>query len=446
MSNRSGSNLYSKRIKCDVPLEQPEPMKRNIQSSFEVIESTVSGDFPYGNDDGLLTQPATMIEEHDSPQPPAPKNCQPKQTGILGFFKKAAARARDSLLSPNKSSKQHPSGDNDQKSYSSQGSERSPLSLPISASCLEKGDEDLEACFSGSSSKYSTAKGVEEVREREDVADKANEDEGTHAVAKKSPSKRKAEDVTSGEISPKVAKLPKVSSNERFHRKTGALNSASYPKMSWRDMRLQLFNDGLSYLPGSGFESYWYIQPYLQGIKKTQLSQFQEGEDYFTSEESLALYAKSNLGWDGVFEVGCGEGRKRSPSDSITIKSPPKRGTLKGEGSPPKKARMSPKAKSNKNAPPPKNAAKNHDSFDDVSVCLPDIQSITRDKLSAAVMALHTSFVSYCAVSSKTSQIMEFMEESVVTGRSRFLYVCGRPGTGKVRLALRFAPFLFADK
>lgn len=426
-------NIYSIRLKYDIPVEQPASMEpEQVQSSLFEIDAKFSDELDHegNNDAGLLTQPAAMVEETESPHP-TPENPQPKQKGLLSYFKQVVNR----LTSPTRSSAQRPSSnDSDKHSHSSRGSAQSSPSVEVSASWGERGDEEVEACFADTSSeRSSTSAAIDGVQAQNDLTAKTNEDSAAPSATKSSPSKRKVEEIA--DIS-RATKVPKVASNETFFRKDRHFSVAIDPKMSWRDMRLQMTNDGMTYVTGNGLSSYFLVHPALVGIKKAQLiSQYKEGEDYFASEESLVQYARDKLGWDGEFESETvPEGRRRSRAEPIKVKSPPKRAGSKRESPPTKKARKSPNANAKMTAAH-KNKQFTANSVDEASLILPDNESTIQGRLLAAQMTLHPGFEgNFCAVSSKTSQISQFMENAVLTGRAGFMYVCGRPGAGKVGL------------
>jgi len=73
------------------------------------------------------------------------------------------------------------------------------------------------------------------------------------------------------------------------------------PDMPWPDMWRFMRNDGWSFLPASSLCDFIYLHPSLKGQKKPDiLSGGIEGEDYFTSEGSVMLYARKFLGWRGA--------------------------------------------------------------------------------------------------------------------------------------------------
>jgi hypothetical protein len=365
-----------------------------------------------------------MIEEHDSPRLPTPsglKSPTKKQSGtLLGFFTK---KVKD-MFTPNRT---------DSKPPSSQDNDESSQSTDPTPSWLGKGDDDLEACFEDSSLKQSSVASSSEIQKKKEAA-RADTDDSTSRTS----SKRKAEDMKSHHV---VAKTLKVDPAEGFDWKNARSSAASDPNMSWRDMRMQLTNDGLSHVTGFGLEAYCYIHPSLKGVNKNELKsgRFKEGEHYFETEDSLMKYARDQFGWAGEIESEALEGGRRSRKESISYKSPPKRAAPEGKGSSYKKPRKSPTSKSIKQNASPTNEPTDSDGILYSQSCLPDLESTVKDKLAAAKMVLHHSYAgTYCAVSSKTSQIMQFMESSVANApsSSRFLYVCGRPGTGKVRYLL----------
>ena len=152
-------------------------------------------------------------------------------------------------------------------------------------------------------------------------------------------------------------------------------------------------------------------------------------------------YAKNKLGWAGEITTEAPEGKRRSQHrEPLNVQPSPKRSAPSEIDRPSKKSRTSPHTKANEtmDCDSSKDDVSPEDEDDIDSICLPDGESIVKDKLEAAQMVLHQSFSgNYCAVSAKTSQIMEFMATAVANSADgdpspAFLYVCGRPGTGKV--------------
>lgn len=363
-------------------------------------------------DNALFTQPA-MIETYESPtrQPPTPK--KPK-LGILGYLKK--------VLTPtlNRSNGMH-SAPQDAETGSSP---------TLSASCLEKGDEEIEACFADSTQKQSPTP-MSLVKEGTALGPNIFSMEA-------SPLKRKADD-----MSDKAPESLNISHNSQ-PRPVVHFSAPRNPSVCWAEMYNQMKGEGLRHIDGDELNAYWWIHPSCVEMKKTQLvHQCIEGEDYFKTEESLMLYAKNKLGWAGEIQSEAPEGKRRSQQrEPFNVKPSPKRAAPKGTDPPAKKSRTSPHAKANESmdCDSSKDNVSSNDDNDIDSVCLPDGESIVKDKLEAAQMVLHQSFSgNYCAVSSKTSQIMKFMATAVVNSKDgepspAFLYVCGRSGTGKVRL------------
>eukprot|EP00986_Skeletonema_menzelii_P008966 scaffold3933_cov155-Skeletonema_menzelii.AAC.2 len=77
------------------------------------------------------------------------------------------------------------------------------------------------------------------------------------------------------------------------------------PEMPWPDMWRFMRDDGWSFLEGGGKQTnlcdFIYLHPSVKGQKKLDiLSTCVEGEDYFTSEGSVMLYARKFLGWRGA--------------------------------------------------------------------------------------------------------------------------------------------------
>ena len=350
-------------------------------------------------DNALFTQPA-MIETYESPtRQPTPK--KPK-LGILGYLKKVLTPTLNrSNGMPIISQEIHV--------------EHSPAP---SNPCLEKGNEDATDCS----------------RSEED------------ATIKISSLKRKADDMSANGVSCQVDETQEslnISHNSQ-PRPVVHFSAPRNPSVCWTEMYKQMKGEGLRHIDGDELNAYWWIHPSCVEMKKTQLvHQCIEGEDYFKTEESLMLYAKNKLGWAGEIQSEAPEGKRRSQQrEPFNVKPSPKRAAPKGTDPPAKKSRTSPHAKANESmdCDSSKDNVSSNDDNDIDSVCLPDGESIVKDKLEAAQMVLHQSFSgNYCAVSSKTSQIMKFMATAVVNSKDgesspAFLYVCGRPGTGKVRL------------
>ena len=367
-----------------------------------------------------------MIDDEDSSPTKEPTPKKPKATGLLGYFTKKVTN----MFSPTRSNS---------LASSSQDNGAEHDSPALTPSCLEKGDDSVERCFEDS---FSLSKrscddtlSFDRAHSQEDAVVKTSTD--APSQVKSSPSKRKAEEITSNDSTREAIGLEATGSNtENNNRNIIRLSQARDPTMTWTEMEMQMKDDGMWYLPGTGLESFWWVHPTFQGLKKNELmQQCKEGEDYFRNEESLKLYAKKHLGWAGV--IASEEKRRRK--EPLKVKSPPKRAAPEAVKSSPKKARRSPEPKTDKNVASPKTSNSSFDGNDGVeSVCMPDEETIIGDKLHAAQMALHPSFYgNYCSVSAKASSIMEFMATCVVEGdesapRSGFLYVCGRPGTGKV--------------
>jgi len=73
------------------------------------------------------------------------------------------------------------------------------------------------------------------------------------------------------------------------------------PEMPWPDMWRFMRNDGWTFLQASRLCDFIYLHPNLKGQQKSDiLSSCIEGEDYFTSEGSVMLYARKFLGWRGT--------------------------------------------------------------------------------------------------------------------------------------------------
>jgi hypothetical protein len=405
---------HSKRVKCSTPTKQrgcSKPDVSTIQSSaFEETEGTFTGEVNDQDDNrnSLLTQPA-MIETYESPTHRASAK-KPKATqshGIMNYFK-PAIEVITKALTPNR--------------FKSKSSPSASHTTQLSASCLGRGDEEVERCFDDTSSKQSSNSNGFQLHEKQH-----------------SPTKRKAEDIAPDvSVSVSVAKVP-----EAEPRKIACLTAARDPTMSWAEMELQMKDDGLKHLSGTGLSSYWWVHPTYAGMKKNDIvKQCKEGEDYFTSTESLQLYAKNKLGWGGEIESEAPEGKRRR-TEPLRINPSPKRVAEEEASSPSKKARRAPKAKTDKSVASQTNDSASSDILIcDGSECLPDKESKMSDKLEAALLTLCKNWTGgYCSVSTKTSEIIEFMASPVAdfadgtdfAPRTGFLYVCGRPGTGKVR-------------
>ena len=355
----------------------------------------------------LLTQPAMIDDEDLSPAKlPTPKKPKTSNPGLLSYFTKKVTN----IFSPSRSNS---------LASSSQDNAAGHDSPALTPSCLEKGDESVERFFKDSLSKRSCDDTLSFDLDYSHEGGDITTSTGASLSIKNSSCKRKSEEITLNK------------------RNMTRLSQARDPNMSWTEMEIQMKGDGLWHMAGTGLESYWWVLPTFQGFGKNELmKQCKEGEDYFRTEESLRLYAKETLGWGGVVA----QEEKRRRKGPLRVKSPPKRAAPNAAKSPSKKARTSNGPKIDKTVASPQNCPTSSDSHDEnESVCMPDLETVLKDKLQATQMVLHPGFDgNYCSVSAKASKIMEFMATCVVEGQESapspgFLYVCGRPGTGKVR-------------
>ena len=359
----------------------------------------------HGHDNALLTQPA-MIETYESPtRQPTPKKAN---LGILGYLKKKLTPTLNRLTGT--------------PSASQDIGVETGSSPTLSASCLEKGDDEIEACFADSPRKQVPTK---------------KETAGICSNIFPMEASRKADDTSAN------AQEALNISHDSQPRPNGHLSAPRNPSVCWTEMYNQMKDEGLKHITGDGLNAYWWVHPSYVGMKKTQLvKQCKEGEDYFKSEESIMHYAKNKLGWAGEITTEAPEGKRRSQHrEPLNVQPSPKRSAPSEIDRPSKKSRTSPHTKANEtmDCDSSKDDVSPDDEDDIDSICLPDGESIVKDKLEAAQMVLHQSFSgNYCAVSAKTSQIMKFMATAVANSADgdpspAFLYVCGRPGTGKVR-------------
>ncbi|KAL3789673.1 hypothetical protein HJC23_003874 [Cyclotella cryptica] len=275
-------------------------------------------------------QPAVMIENHDSPKPSPPKKPKSDQTSMLNFLTQKANDATECLTPTRPKSKLSPSEDDEEASNFS----------ALSASCLEKGDDDVEACFVDTPSNHCS--------------------------------------VNSNSFTPSAS-----------HLTSKACSTTQDKNKAMIDLRKTNWN----------------------------------------SLTSQAASISADITWEGANMLD---------DSSLTITP---RGCNDKESSPRKNLSSSPKT--------PANTTEanihllNRDSKDDefVEMCLPDKERIVKHKLEVAQMVLHASFQgNYCSVSSMPSAITEFMFKPIQNGKPGkglpssgpgFLYVCGRPGTGK---------------
>lgn len=73
--------------------------------------------------------------------------------------------------------------------------------------------------------------------------------------------------------------------------------------VSWHVFFQSMKDSGWTHLTGSGLISYYWVHPLCSKMKKNELlANGVEGEDYFTSEEAVKLYAKKAYGWEGQVE------------------------------------------------------------------------------------------------------------------------------------------------
>lgn len=238
------------------------------------------------------------------------------------------------------------------------------------------------------------------------------------------------------------------------------LPQAESPNMPWSQLMIQMRASGLGYYPGDGLIAYYYVLPSVTKLSKRELlSQCDEGLHYFSSEKSIQRYALHHLGW-----VGDGENYESSPIADLTSrvkKRTQANAALKSDtASPSKKPRPSRKkgnvatnasssrsSKSNSSA-----TSQSSSSSGKECIATVDRQPTVKEKLDMCQMVLHPSFkknqlsksTSLSIVSSKENDIKDFMTKSIETGTSidgmtmpspGFMYICGGPGTGKVRQA-----------
>jgi len=87
-------------------------------------------------------------------------------------------------------------------------------------------------------------------------------------------------------------------------KKSHRAKHAPEPDMPWPDMWRFMRDDGWTFVQGSAHSKlcdFIYLHPSLKGQKNSDfLSNSIEGEDFFTSEGSVMLYARKFLGWRGV--------------------------------------------------------------------------------------------------------------------------------------------------
>lgn len=421
----------------------------DMDTQSSVLEDTAPPERGYDEQ----TQKAVMIENQDSPKPSPPKKLKTDQMSMLSYLTQRAHDATEYSTPTRAKSKFSPSKDDEQDSHLS----------PLSASCLEKGDDDIEACFVDSPPNHGPFTSCPLTPSASHLMSKTcstplDENKAMIDLSKSiwGPFPSQAESISADitwegsnlfdDTTLKMAPRGR-SGTESSPRKIVKLSAARDPAMSWTEMAMQLTDEGVKYLSGSGLEPCWYVHPACAGMTKTELvSMCKEGEDYFTSEDSLKVYARSKLGWAGDIEFEETDATSSLVRLEPTIlDTPTKRsGDAKTgeEGCSPKKARRSPM--SNKNSSKPKNQQSNEDDKDEEVLCLPDNERVVKHKLEVAQMVLHASFQgNYCAVSSMPSAITEFMSKSIQTSNPEnglplpspgFLYICGRPGTGKVRL------------
>jgi hypothetical protein len=152
---------------------------------------------------------------------------------------------------------------------------------------------------------------------------------------------------------------------------------------SWHDFFQGMKKDGWTHTTGDNLVSYYWVHPTHAHLSKRELlKQGELGRDYFASEEAVKRYAKREYGWQGEVESPVSNEQGRELVDRIKRSSRVQK------------------------------ASKTSDSYG--SEYLPDMESKMSDKLESTLLTLCKNWTGgYCAVSTKTSEIMEFMASPI---------------------------------
>ena len=457
----------STRIECTEPIKKRIAVKPKVAASSDsdrekegAATSASSKPAPEEGegDEGAADehQPSLVVDDgdqdNDDSHGPSPAK-KPKKGTITSFFGKvgSVAEAVVNKFSPGRlldGGEKPASKPEAETAAAKSNASASSSSIDMSPSCVhQKGDPEIEACLAGDGSPESANK---------------NSFLPLTQAEPESPEQNKADDETApslGAATKPPGDRPLPVEHEPF---------ANPPDISWKGMQSLMRNRGWKITNGTDLFAFMYINPCAAHLSKKEILRLcDRGVHYFTDEKDVKRYAVRNLGWTGEEVLAtppAAAGRKRSrdcaKSPQAAVRMRPARGGGKRgrDSRDESSSRQSPAKRRASAAGRPKSdrADRDRSASSQSSACasvgagsVSSLHSVlageasVRDKLDFCQMSLHPSYKKSILTKSaelsnltqNEDRIMEFMTSSIRTEDQSpgFLYVCGGPGTGKVR-------------